>query len=237
MSGGLACGFGDVTSGLAGFAWDLGEPAAALLEGEDEAHLGSFGLEQGGDAATLEIAAGEATVEGVLAPEIEPILLEPAEGAGGALTVTLCAAEIRRKEGGETIECRGQISRWSADPLRGVGTFRQLAIEGPDGALFVAVAAGGPGADGHGEESSSAWRIDSDGRQSPFEEALISTQYSGSGRPTRVGLELWPGEEAPPTRIAGSVLGSAEFGSGWAVFLHARSDGAEGIGTYLLWRA
>lgn len=233
--GALACGFGDVTSGLAGFAWDFGEPAAALLEGEEEAHLGNFGLEQGGDAATLEIAAGSATVEGVLAPEIEPILLEPAEHTGGALTVTLCAAEVRK--GGETIECRGQISRWSGDPLRGVGTFRQLAIEGPDGALFVAVAAGGPGANGHGEESSSAWRIESDGRQSPFEEALISTQYSGSGRPTRVGLELWPGEEAPPTRIACSVLGSAEFGSGWAVFLHARSDGAEGIGTYLLWRA
>jgi hypothetical protein len=171
----------------------------------------------------------------VLSPGTEPVLLGQGNG-GGTLAVTPCAAEVRRS-GTETVACRGQITRWSGDPLAGAATFRHLAIEAADGALLVAIARGEPGAEGHGEERASAWRIGEDGTESAFEEALISTQYSGAGRPTRVGLELWPGEDGPPMRVACSILGSAEMRGGWASFLNARTDGAEGLGSYLLWRA
>src|SRR3989442_521947 len=87
-----------------------------------------------------------------------------------------------------------------------------LARERGDPALLVATAWGEPGAEGHGEERIAAWRIDAEGQGSRYDEALISTQYDGEGRPTRVGLELWPGEDGPPTRVACSLLGGAAAG-------------------------
>jgi hypothetical protein len=234
--GTLACGFGDVASGLAGLAWELGQPAAALLE-RGEVHAGSFGLEEGGDAATVAITAGDAVVEAVLAPGIDPVLLEPVAGAGVSLTVTPCAAEVRRQGGAQTVECTGQITRWIRDPLEGATTFRHLTLEGADGALLIATAWAQPGAEGHGDERTSAWRIDADGQESHYGEALISTQYDGDGHPTRIGLELWPGEDSPPTRVACSVLGGADAGGLWAGLMRCHVDGSEALGSYLLSRA
>jgi hypothetical protein len=194
-------------------------------------------LEEGGDAATVAITAGEVVVDAVLAPGVDPALLEAPEGIGASLAVTPCTAEVRPAGGDRTVECAGQISRWSGDPLEGAGTFRHLTVEVADGALLVATAWGEPGAEGHGGERISAWRVDADGQDSRFDEALISTQYDGEGRPTRVGLELWPGEDGPPTRVACSLLGGATAGVGWAGFLRAHTDGTEGLGTYLLRRA
>jgi hypothetical protein len=232
----MVCGFGDVASGLAGLAWELGDPAAALLEG-GAVRQGSFALEEGGDAATLAINAGDSVFEAVLSPEIDPARLELAAGDGTPLTVTPCRAEARPEGGARTVQGRGHISRWSGDPLEGAGTFRHLTVEAADGALLVATARGAPGAEGHGDESTSAWRVDLDGRQSRFAEALISTQYDGDGQPTRAGLELWPGEDAPPTRVACTILGGTSTGSEWVGFLRAHSDGTEGLGSYVLWRA
>jgi hypothetical protein len=231
----LICGFADAASGLAGLAWELGEPAAALLE-RDEVRSGSFALEEGGDAATLAITAGDQVMEAVLAPGIDPVLLEP-EGAGVLLTVTPCAAEVRPQGGAETVECNGHITRWIRDPLEGAATFRHLTVEAADGALLIATARAEPGAEGHGDEHTSAWRIDPDGQESRYSEALISTQYDGDDRPTRLGLELWPGEDAPPTRVACSVLGGAGAGGLWAGLMRCHVDGTEGLGSYLLRRA
>ena len=76
----------------------------------------------------------------------------------------------------------------------------------------------------------------------PFEEALISTQYDGAGRPTRFGLELWPQEadqsnRAGATRVSASLLGASDAGSVWAGVFRCHADGTEGIASYLLWRA
>jgi hypothetical protein len=232
----LVCGFGDVSARLAGLAWELGQPAAMLLEGEGAA-AGSFALEEGGDAATVAVSAGDQVLEAVLPPEIDPVQLTPEEGAGPAFTVTPCSAEVRLEGSGQTTQCRGQISRWTADPLEGAQTFRYVAVEAADGGLLIATARGEPGIPGHGDERVSAWLIDSEGQQRRYEEALISTQYDGEERPNRVGIELWPGEDSPPIRVACSLLGGVDAGDGWAGILHAHSDGAEGLGTYLLRRA
>ncbi|MFL5906263.1 MAG: hypothetical protein ACJ75Z_01540, partial [Solirubrobacterales bacterium] len=231
----IVCSFGDLASGLGGLAWDLGGAAAIQLE-DDDVRTGSFAIEEGGDAATVAISSGDDVVEAVLAPGIDPVPLEPEEGTGAPLTVTPCAAEVHPRGGGKTVECSGQISRWTTDPLEGAGAFRHLTIAGPEGALVVAIALGPQGLEGHGDERVSAWSIDADGHQSRFGEALISTQYDGDGRPTRVGLELWPGEDSPPRRIACSLLGGADSGGLWAGLFRCQTDGAEGLGSYVLHR-
>ena len=71
MNGGqqraFVCGFGDPAAGVGGLAWDLGRPGALLLS-EGELSAATFALEEGGDAATLEITAGERTVEATVDP-------------------------------------------------------------------------------------------------------------------------------------------------------------------------
>jgi hypothetical protein len=230
----LVSSFGDLASGLGGLAWDLGEPAAFQLEGDD-VRAGSFAIEKGGDAETVAISAGDDVLEAVLAPRLEPVPLEPEVGKGAPLTVTQCSAEILPR-GGKAVESWGQITRWTSDPLEGGQTFRCLSVEGPDGSIVVAVATGNPDQEGHGDERVSAWLIDADGQERRFGEALISTQYDGEGRPTRAGLELWPGEDSPPTRIACSLLGGTEAGGLWAGLFRCHTDGTEGLGSYLLRR-
>ncbi len=136
-------------------------------------------------------------------------------------------------------------SRWSfsapvaAGALSGAAIFRHIAVES-SGGVIVCTSSGPAGMTGHGEERTQAvHRFDDD--EIHFEEALISTQYDGAGRPTRFGLELWPQEadqsnRAGATRVSGSLLGGSDAGSVWAGVFRCHADGAEGIGTYLLWR-
>jgi hypothetical protein len=234
MAGGLACGFGDLATGVGGLAWDLGEPGAVLLS-EGRAQPASFAIEEGGDAVTLEITAGEASLEATLIPGTAEIAL--ADGP----TVTVCAAEVRAGDGGRTIRGSGEICRWSTDPLADAATLRRIVVETGDDAVLITVARGEPGAAGHGEDQTSGWTIQGED-SSTFEESLISTQYDASGDPTRLALELWAPEadqtsRAAATRVAGSLLGGARSGGIWGGFFHCHSDGTEGLGTYLLWRA
>lgn len=126
-------------------------------------------------------------------------------------------------------------SSWDADPLEGAAVFRHVAVEMPDGATIVVSSTGPPGIEGHGLERTEGILQTSSG-STPFEEALLSTQYDPQGGPTRAGLELWHGDDAPVTRIAASLLGAAEHGGTWAGFFRCRGDAAEGLGSYLLWR-
>lgn len=236
-AGGLVCGFGDLGSGVGGLAWTMAGGGAVLLS-DGETRFGSFALEEGGDAATLEIGAGDANVEAVLVPETDAVALSASDGtAGGVPIVTACRAEVRSPGWGRTVPCPGHLTRWASDPIEGAGTFRHLAIELGQGSLLIATASGEPGLEGHGGERTSAWMIDSDGRSSGFEEAFLSTQYDSEGHPTRIGLELWPGNDTPPMRLAASLLGGAEQGGAWAGLFRSRADGTEGLGTYLLWRS
>ncbi|HEU4980409.1 MAG TPA: hypothetical protein VFT14_04265 [Solirubrobacterales bacterium] len=231
----LICGFGDLGSGLGGLAWDLADGGAILLS-DGKARPGSFALEEGGDAATLEISAGDANLEVVLVPEADAVALPAREGAAAAPIFTALRAEVRSSGLGRTLPCPGHLTRWTSDPIEGAGTFRHLAIELDLGARLIATAWGEPGLEGHGDERTSAWRIDADGSASGFEEALLSTQYDGDGHPTRAGLELWPGDDAPPMRTAASLIGGAEAGGAWAGLFRCHTDGTEGLGSYLLWR-
>jgi hypothetical protein len=233
---GLICGFGDAAAGLAGLAWDLGEPGGLLLS-DGQARPATFALEEGGDAATLELTAGDATVEATLSPRAASL---PLAGDPHGPEVTACEAEVRSMGGTQTIICRGQIDRWSRDPTSSAALFRQIVVEGADQSSLVAVATGQPGAAGHGEERTAAWQLEGE-NGAPFEEALISTQYDGAGQPTRFGLELWPQDaeratRAAAVRVSGSLLGAVKDRATWAGVFGCHTDGHEGVGSYLLWR-
>jgi hypothetical protein len=231
----FVCGFGDPAAGVGGLAWDLGEPAALLLR-EGEAGSATFALEEGGDAATLEVTAGDTSVEATLSPRTAEIPL----GDEGGLTVVVCVADVSANHGSQSFQCPGQISRWSADPLEGAGTARHLAIDAGEQSLLVVESRGEPGAV-HADERAGAWLI-RDEDDTPFEDSFISTQYDGQGAPTRFGLELWPEEaerasRAAATRVAASSLGGISVGNVWAALFRCHTDGSEGLGSYLLWRA
>jgi hypothetical protein len=231
----FVCGFGDPAAGVGGLAWDLGEPGALLLaDGGLEA--GTFALEEGGGAATLAITAGDAAVEATLSPRTAELPV----GDAGNLTVAVCKADVSPKDGSQSFQCAGQISRWSADPLAGAGTFRHLAVDAGDESLLVVESRGEPGAD-HGAERTDAWLIRGED-DAHFEDAFVSTQYDGEGVPTRFGLELWPEEaerasRAAATRVAASSVGGVRVGGAWAGLFRCQTDGILGLGSYLLWRA
>jgi hypothetical protein len=237
----IVCGFCDVTAGVGGLAWDVGEPGAVLLS-EGKARPASFALEEGGDAATVEITADDLTLEATLAPHTAEIPLADRNGRDPhALTFSACAAEVRPAGGGQTFRCTGYIARWKANPVEGAGTFRQIAIERPGESFLIATAVGQPGSEGHGEELTTGWLLEGE-NAIPFEEALISSQYDDSGKQTRLGLELWPEDadqssRAAATRVSGSSLGVVESGNTAAGLFSAHADGTDGFGSYLLWRA
>jgi hypothetical protein len=236
MSGGLVCGFGDAAAGLAGLAWDLGEPGGLLLS-DGEARAATFALEEGGDAATLELTAGDESVEATLSPRAAPL---PLPGDPQGPEVTACAAEVRSSGGKQTLACSGQIGHWADGPTGGAATFRRLVVEAAEDSLLVAVAQRPPGAAGHGEERTAAWQLEGENAM-PFDEALISTQYDAAGDPTRFGLELWPQDADPAiraqaVRASASLLGGVTQGATWAGVFRCHADGHEGIGSYLLSR-
>jgi hypothetical protein len=231
----FVCGFGEPAAGIGGLAWDLGEPGAVLLS-DGEVRPGTFALEESGDAATLEIEAGDSTVEATLSPRTAELPL----GEAGGLSVLVCVADVIPKGRAKAVQCEGQISRWGGDPLDGTGTFRHLAIDAGDESLVVVESRGDPGVE-HGDEQSAAWQIRGE-QDIPFEDAFISTQYDSSGDPTRLGLELWPEEaerasRAAATRVAASTLGGVRVGGAWAGLFRCHTDGILGMGSYMLWRA
>ena len=239
--GALVCGFADVAAGIGGLAWDIGEPGAVLLS-EGRAQPASFAMEEGGDAASLEISAGDLTLEADLAPHTAEVPLADLEGGDpGGRRFSACAAEVRSGEGSQTFRCSGYIARWSSNPVEDGAVFRHLAVERGDESFLVAIALGRPGAAGHGEEQVDGWLLEGESA-GPFEETLVSTQYDGAGRPTRLGMELWPQDadqssRAAAVRVSGSSLGVVESGHSAAGLFGCHVDGTEGFGSYLLWRA
>lgn len=237
----IVCGFGDVAAGIGGLAWEIGEPGAILLN-KGEALPASFAMEEGGDAATLALTAGDLTLEATLAPHTAEVPLVDRDGHDPhGLRFSACAAEVRIAGGNQTFPCSGYIARWSANPIEGAGTFRQLAIERGDESFLIATALGQSGSEGHGEERTSGWLLEGEDA-TPFEESLISTQYDDAGKPSRLGVELWPEDadqtsRAAATRVSGSSLGVLSSGATSAGLFSCHADGAEGIGSYLLWRA
>lgn len=231
--GAVVCGFGDLESGVAGLAWSLSGGGGVLLN-DGKFSAGGAAITSDRERARVELTVDGQSVEVGLAPRGDSVT---GDGGAGSAEAAACMATVRRAGSGQSISCPGHATRWSSDPLEGAGVFRHLAIEAAEGALLIVTARGEPGAVGHSSERASAWLIDNTGALAEFEETLISTQYDGEGRPTRFGLELWPADEAPPTRVTASLLGGAESGHSWAGLFRCHTDGTEGPGGYLLWRS
>jgi hypothetical protein len=162
-------------------------------------------------------------------------------GAGGAVALeggkasATEAKEVTAKAGG------AWAFETELEPLEGAATFRHIAVEGAEGATIVCTSVGAPGISGHADERT-AGVLHAGDDEFPYEDAFISTQYDGSGDPTRFGLELWPVDadqttRAAATRVSASLLAGTRSGDAWAGFFRCHTDGVEGLGTYLLWRA
>jgi hypothetical protein len=238
-------GFSDLATGLGGLAWQLGGSGGLLLRDNEvtEAEVGLFPEDEG---MRLEMRSEGAEVDAVLAPSagvVAPRSPEGAEPPGGALEAANCAVTVRSKGKGRTVQCPGHLSRWAADPLAGAGRFRHLAVEGAEGSLVLLCSRGAEGAESHADEESAAWLLDREGAVSPFDEALLSTQYRNGEAPTRIGLELWPAGEdqsvrAAAMRAAGTRLGGTEPADTGitATLLRCSTEGTAGLGGYLIWR-
>jgi hypothetical protein len=243
-AGALVCGFYDLAAGLGGLGWDLRGTGGLLMSdgavtgAEAEITANERDLE-------LKLTAEKAEVEATLSPRAGTIPLRSPNASpppGGALEAATCMATVRSAGGGRTLQCRGHLTRWAGDPLEGAGTLRHLAVERGDGSLLLVAARGDAGLAGHGDEQAGGWLLDGEGGSSAFAESLISTQYDAEGRMTRAGLELWPqGEEeamirSAATRAAATSLGGIEKEGVSAALLRCMTEGAEGLGSYLLWR-
>lgn len=244
MSGAAAIfGFADAAGPLAGVAWSLAGATGALVAHDGESwsegaevrdgEEPGFAVSLGSDRCEVALAAG-----GSLAPLLdaagEALPGEPAAGAPRA------AVRISGAGGERELSCDAHLTRWGSDPTAVSGVVRHLACPSAGGGLLVLLAGGPAGAAGHGEERTSAWRLDAGGCER-FSESLLSTQYDEQGRISRAGIELWPaGGDAPPLRAAGArPLAAIERSAAGltAALLHTSAGGHSGIGSYLLWRA
>ena len=98
-------------------------------------------------------------------------------------------------------------AQWRLEGELGAGhsALRVLTGATGDGSLILLAAARPDGADGHDKEAPRAVLISHSGEVKPIEEALVSTQYSASGRVERVGLELYAEGDDYPVRGAGDA--------------------------------
>lgn len=232
MSEGLVCGFWDEATRLAGVGWDLGARGGVVMR-DDSVTPADADIEAGDGQVRLELSVGDERIEAELRPHAEGA---PTNGDGNESSP--CAATVRVAGQRRVIRCQGYLTRWSHDPTEGASLLRHLAMPTADGGVLMAMARAKEG-EGFAEEHSSALLLGADGAAASYPHAFISTQYDGSGRQTRTGLELWSRDpDAPPIRAAGTLLGEAAESEGvTAAILRTSAEGATGLGGYLIWRA
>lgn len=233
MSEGLVCGFWDEASRLAGLAWRLGGSAGGLAMRGDEVSEAATEIEEGDGELEMVLTAGEERIEASLRPRHGA---SPAAEHGDETAA--CAATVRVAGQRRVTRCDGYLTRWSGDPTNGAAVLRHMAMPAEGGRVLVALARAASG-ESFAEEHSSALVLGADGSAAAYPHAFVSTQYDGSGRQTRAGLELWSRDpDAPPVRASGTLLGEvAESDGVSAAFLRTSVDGATGLGGYLIWRA
>jgi hypothetical protein len=241
----IVCGFSDLAAGVGALAWGLGGRGGLLLSG-NEVEEAEVGISPEGQGVRLAMRTEGAEVEATLVPSPGLVELRSPGGTeppGGVLEAAICTATIRSKGRGRTLQSPGHLSRWAADPLESAGRFRHLAVEAAERSQLLLCSRGASGVRRHGEEDAAAWLLGPEGGAVTFGEALLSTQYDDFGRQTRFGVELWPeGEErtarAAATRAAGTRLGGTEAVDEGvsAALLRCSTEGAQGLGGYLIWR-
>lgn len=178
--------------------------------------------ERGSLAVTIESRGEPITIEGGLIGRREARLVRIA----GALV-----------EGERTIEldCPGVLHSREKGSAEASLT-RDLTVVLSDGGLICVAAVRDTAAGVHGDEETVA-AITHPGGYIEFEQALISTEYDGTGRQRRATLELWPeSDEIAALHGAGSVISgcTAKVGSArinTALFRWSL-DGHSGLGRY-----
>ena len=234
----------DVAAGLGGLAWDLGEPGAVLLsEGRGRGPRASRSR-RAASAATLEITAGDQTLEATLRrtrPRSRSQISrggDPGRPHASAPAPPRCAPPEGRRPALLRVTSRAGI----ANPLEGAAVFRHLAIERRERVLAGRDRAGATGR--RGPRRGAGGRLAARGRDASGlrgDADLHPVRRRRDGR-RALGLELWPEDadqssRAAATRVSGSSLGVVESGHSAAGLFGCHADGTEGFGSYLLWRA
>lgn len=236
----LVCGFADPGGAVAGACWRLGGIEGGALLAGDAVSPARVEFADA-DPRRLRLAADGASCEAVLNPRPALVDLPGPEGEPSGVSAAICAAEVEFEFDGRSrsLSCPGHLTTSrQQDLLDGAESARHLAIPLGDEGLVVVLARRPAGAEGHGDEEVTGWRLEPEGGAAPFAESLLSTQYDRDGRQTRAGLELWPAtdEDAHPMRAAGTSIGVAEGDGVAAALLRTSSEGREGVGDYLIWR-
>jgi hypothetical protein len=231
--------FGDLNAGVWGFAWGDTEQVAAV------------GAARPGDpliAAAAAIAGAGPGDEWALTGSAHDLRVSP-EGEPVASDALTGFHQLCRVHGDATIDgSRREIAflgvRAEVSSLDALDSLREVFVWfGPDDGLALS-AVRPRGAKGHDRDLLAAAVFDPAGAV-VVADPRLSTTYTASGRPARVGLELWleqdDSEEQYPRRAAGEAVGASAGGQLGAVTLEAhlmrcRSRGEEGIGVYLLAR-
>lgn len=233
--------FGDLQSAVWG-AVHAGEPA----------FLAVGTIAPGGEASVM----SDVTVDGssltqpwtVTAPGIELTItadgeLADTDESGGF--VQLCRVSGHATIGGDRreFECEGIRGARDAAALPEFESLREIAawFERDEGITTLALRP--VKSKGHGGDAVFASVIEPDGPV-VVAESRLSTTYAGDGVPTRMGLELWVGEddgEQYPRRVAGEAAAPAVGArvDGLEVVaapLRCHSRGRDGAGVYLLAR-
>jgi hypothetical protein len=232
----LTCGFADPGRAVAAACWRRGEESGGLVMAEGAVSPAQVEFEDKPAAVRLRAYADDASVTAEL--RVHTLVLPAGPGAYPDPRIGEAEVEFEQRCATRSIVCPAQVTRWSSDPLEGNDLVRHLALPLADDGELICVARRQTGATEHGDEEMGAWRLSAEEETvGEFEEVLLSTQYDRKGRPTRVGLELWPrGDELGAMRPAGVAIGAVETERCSLALLDTSSEGYKGIGSYLIWR-
>ena len=228
--------FADPESGISASLRPSG--AAVVFDHDDvlgssaEAFTGSETSEQE-TAVRLELDGATLEVELV---EVGPQIIVGGDGAGSE-ELSVCQVLGELETGGATkpVNCLGTRITAATEPGESSVT-RSIAVAFGDGGLLALRAARPPGAETHAEETLSAALAEPDAEPSGFEEVLLSTQYDGEGRQVRATVELWPAQDGPGRRAAGTIVCGTSLTLGERrldlAFFRWSMDGKPGLGRY-----
>jgi hypothetical protein len=243
--------FGDLERGLWGaFVASAGAGAGSGSGSVAHALAAIASLESGSPITAAPVRlAGEAPDEDweLTGPDLRlrvtPHEATPIDPAGDR-SVQICrvTGSVALDGAEREVDCLGLRTLAAGMDPRSLDSVRQvLAWFGPDDA--VALCSRRPrGAKGHDRDAVVATVLEPEGPVAVADPRL-STTYAGSGRPARVGLELWLTEEENqfPRRVSGEALGADADGQAGDLVVglqafRCHSRGRDGAGAYLLVR-
>ena len=210
-------------------SWD--GVAAAGIDVETVDPLRRWTVSFAGEEGSLDLEVEACGPVGELAPD------DPVAQLGGMLGFEL-PVRVRGTgvlNGGHvTIDALGQRSRsWGAPDWTRISRTRIVQAWFPGGAVSLSAIA--PSGAPHGDEAVSAVLLGPHGPE-PVADPRLSTTFDAEGRQQRAAMELWPGDDGPPRRLAGEVFCGTTLDLGRlrldCAFLRWRMDGAVGVGRY-----